>query len=577
MHAQPRGAAPPSPTVSIRHDGATIEAIAGETIAAALHAAGRRRMRFDRAGAQRGIYCGMGVCQECLVVVDGVAGLRACMTSVRAGMVIESQRYAPAMAARDVPAEDAPQPAIAPDMLVIGAGAAGLAAARAAASAGASVVLIDERPEPGGQFFKQLAMAHAAGVAGADRQMRAGAALIAAAREAGVALVGGATAWGAFSPREIAVEVAGATHLYAPSQLVVATGAHERGWAVPGWTLPGAMTTGAAQTLLRAYRVLAGRRILVAGNGPLNLQVAAELRRHGATIVAVAESAAAPGPRHWRSLVKMARAAPDLLRDGLAYRLALARRGVPVLHRHVVARIEGDEEVAAVHLQALDRAGAPIAGRVRRFEVDTVCLGYGFLPQNELARALGCRHEWDRRRGHLVALRDADMRSTVPGVYLAGDGAGLNGARAAVAEGTIAGIAAARALGKPIPPSLEAALRRARADRARALAFQEALWALYRAPAAIAALEQPDDMVCRCEEVRRREIAAALVAGADIGAVKRATRAGMGRCQGRYCGPAIAGAIAAASGTEPHERDFFAPRAPARPVPLSAIARREHQ
>ncbi len=563
--------------IRIRFDDEALEAIEGESISAALHAAGKRKFRRDRLGRARGLFCGMGVCQECLVIADDVAGQRACMTAARDGMTIRSQPYAPAPATAHSPPPDGASRTETPDILIIGAGAAGLSAARAAAMTGAKVTILDERPAPGGQFFKQLANAGSWPPATLDRQMLAGAALIGSARDAGAELIGGAVVWGAFSPREIAVEIGDATRIYAPARLILATGAYERGIPIQGWTLPGAMTTGAAQTLLRAYRVLAGRRIVLAGNGPLNLQVAVELMRAGAEIVAIAESAPAPGLGTAGALLAMARAAPDLIRDGLRYRLALARRRIPVLHGHVVERIEGAEEVRGAVLVAIDVAGSPVPGTERRLAADTVCLGYGFMPQNELARALGCRHVWDSRRRHLVAIRDAGMRSTVSEIYVAGDAGGLGGARAAMAEGTIAGIAAARAIGKPISAALERSLLEAKRERDRALAFQEALWTLYRAPGDPASLRRPDDIVCRCEDVSRAAIAAAMLPGADIGAIKRATRAGMGRCQGRYCGPAMAEALAAASGETPDERAFFAPRFPAKPVPLASIARREEQ
>jgi thioredoxin reductase len=560
MRALPRA---PAPSVTIHYQGRPIAAVEGETIAAAIIAGGEQRFRRTRDGGRRGVFCGMGVCQECLVTVDGAHGQRACMTRIRAGMVVEPQDYAPApIAPASPPSLATPREVESPDVLIVGGGAAGISAGIAACGAGASVMLIDERPEPGGQFYKQISAAY--GMARADRQMRDGATLIARARAAGVTILSGAAVWGAFGPREIAVEHEGGTRLFAPRALILATGAYERALPVPGWTLPGVMTTGAAQTLLRSYRVCAGKRVLIAGNGPLNLQVAAELIAAGASVLAVAE--AAPAPRPSPALARMALTAPDLLRDGLRYRAALRRAGALLLHEHVLVRVEGGECAERVVLARIDRAGMPIAGSELSFDVDAVCMGYGFEPQNELARALGCRGEWDARRDHLVMIRDADMQTSVQGVYVAGDCGGLNGARAARAQGAIAGLAAARAAGRsaasdPMPAA-------ARRDLRRALRFQDALWTLFKAPA-LDALATGDTMICRCEEVSRGDLdAAAAIHGPAIGAIKRDTRAGMGRCQGRYCGPALARAA-------PGEFALFAPRAPAKPVKLSAIARAE--
>jgi thioredoxin reductase len=563
MRASPREAAA---TGTIRYDGRAIEAVEGETIAAAIIASGEQRFRRTRDGGRRGVFCGMGVCQECLVVVDGRHGQRACMTKLRAGMVIEPQDYAPApLTPASAPNLAAPRASETPDVLIVGGGAAGLSAGIAAAGASASVTLIDERPEPGGQFYKQLSALYSS--AHADRQMRDGADLITQARAAGVAILSDATVWGAFGPREIAVEHGGITRLFAPRALILATGAYERAHPVPGWTLPGVMTTGAAQTLLRSYRVCAGKRVLIAGNGPLNLQVAAELVAAGATVVAVAE--AAPAPRASIALATMALTAPDLMRDGLRYRAALRGADTPLLYEHALVRVEGGERAERAVLAPIDRAGRPVAGGERSFEVDAVCMGYGFEPQNELARALGCRAEWDTRRDHLVIVRDDDMQTTAPCVYVAGDGGGLNGARAARAQGAIAGFAAARATGRDAGD--EIALAAARRDLRRALRFQDALWRVFKAPALSMTLASGDTTICRCEGVPRADLdAAAAVHGAAIGAIKRDTRAGMGHCQGRYCGPVLARALGS-----PEEFALFAPRAPGKPVKLAAIARAE--
>ena len=194
-------------------------------------------------------------------------------------------------------------------------------------------------------------------------------------------------------------------------------------------------------------------------------------------------------------------------------------------------------------------------------------MGYGFLPANEILRLLGCRHVYDAGRGHLVTVRDADGRTTVPGVLGVGDGCGLGGARAAEAEGVLAGLAAAAALGR------SPARTRARAGLARQRRFQKALWQLFAAPYPGLALADPGTIVCRCEEVTLGEVEIAMAdAGNALGSVKRLTRAGMGRCQGRYCGPLLAGLLAARTGQAPDEFAFFAPRPPIRPVPLDAIA-----
>jgi NADPH-dependent 2,4-dienoyl-CoA reductase/sulfur reductase-like enzyme len=277
MRLTHRSIRPAAEAVGITFDGRPIPALPGETVAAALSAAGVLAYRRTASGEPRGLWCGMGACFDCLVTIDGRANQRACLAKVAPGMVVEGAP--PAAPAPLAPEPHAAAEEIACDLLVVGAGPAGLSAAIAAAEAGCDVLLLDERDAPGGQYLKPLAASHAH--AAPDRQFRQGAALRARAGAAGVAMRFGATVWGAFGVDEIAALAGGRNTVFRPKRLVIAAGAHERPVPIPGWTLPGVMTTGALQTLARANRVSPGRQVIVAGNGPLNLQLACELVEGG--------------------------------------------------------------------------------------------------------------------------------------------------------------------------------------------------------------------------------------------------------------------------------------------------------
>jgi thioredoxin reductase len=537
----------------------------GETIAAALLAAGEVAMRRTRTGERRGPFCGMGVCGECLVAVGG-RQLRACLEKAEPG-----QDVTPAEARADNREGTEPRARAVlhePDLLIIGAGPASLAAAAEAARAGADVLVIDERSQPGGQYFKQPAEGFSIDEPKLDKQFRAGRALIAEAAAAGARFAYRTTAWAARAePLEVFAAGAGGPLRIRPKLLFLAQGAYELSVAVPGWTLPGVMTTGAAQTFLRAYMTAPGDRILIAGNGPLNLQLARELSDAGAEVVAVAEAAPMPGPGQAGHLLAMARTAPGLVRDGVSHRAALARRGVPVLHGMALSRVEGEGKVSAAVLSRIDKDGRPVPGTERRFEADTVCMGYGFAPQSELARALGCAFVPDPRTGALMAERADDGSTSVEGVFVIGDGGGLGGAPAAMAQGRLAGNAACRRLGKKGDEAAEALARRQLSEARR---FQKALWGLYAAPAIVAQAALEDTLLCRCEAVTMGALQAARDSGmGDIGSLKRATRAGMGRCQGRYCGRKLNGFV---EGDRQSEAAVFAPRSPAKPVTLGDVA-----
>ncbi|MDA7414828.1 FAD-dependent oxidoreductase [Xenophilus arseniciresistens] len=551
------------------YDGQPVDSLQGETIAAALSAAGIAQMRHTRGGERRGLYCGMGACFDCLVTVDGRASQRACLTKAIDGAQVRSAM--PSGTAEDPLMPLVPPPHEAPEqldteLLVVGAGPAGLSAALAAAQAGVRVTVLDERPQSGGQFFKPLAPSQAAALA-PDAQFAQGQALERAVRAAGVQLIQQAQVWAAFSAHEVGALIDERATTVRCRQLVIAPGAYERPTPFPGWTLPGVMTTGAGQTLARAYRVAPGQRIVIAGNGPLNLQLAVELISGGAKVLAVLESAPRPSIRHARVLARAARNAPDLLVQGWRYLRQLRAHGVPVLWGQAVTHAEGDARLERVHTAALDASGQP-CGKPRSFDADTLCVGYGFVPSTELARMLGCEHRVAQRHmGHPATLTREDGATNIDNVFVVGDGADLGGSRVALARGTLAGAAAARALGKT-PADTTDAQRQLK----RAADFQQALWSIY-APPPLRLADLPDDtLLCRCEEVRFGDVRAQIRAGRDtLAAIKRNTRLGMGRCQGRYCAITAARLVEEMTGRAPQAEQYFAPRPPAKPVPAGAL------
>lgn len=547
-----------SDRLTFTFDGACIEARRGQSLAAALTDAGQRVFRRTGNGSPRGIFCGMGICQDCLVTVDGRPNQRACMTAAEPGADVRRQEPQPPLPPPlEVLQIDAPPArSLAPDVLVVGAGAGGLNAAIAAAAAGARVVVLDERRVPGGQYFKQPM----AGAGVLDDQQQRGRTLLDAAHASGAEILGGVEIWGVFpGPLLYAVAADGAPLILRPRQLVVATGAYERPVMVPGWTLPGVMTTGAAQTLWRSYRSLPGQRVAVCGSGPLNLQVALELARAGADVRLVAEAAPSPLLRPGLSLALLA-AGPTLAATGIRMRLSLLRRRVPVRYGTQLVAVEAAD---GGELRATFRDG----GGDETLALDALCMNDGFEPQNEILRLLGARMDYDPGFGQLRCRRGDDMQTSVPGVFAVGDCCGLGGAPAAEAEGRIAGAAAARACGFAGTAG-ERALRRA---LRRAYRFQARLWALHDpAPRPLAQCGD-DTIVCRCEEIRLGELREALAAGDEVGAVKRATRVGMGCCQGRYCGPVVARLAAESRGRALVDDAFFAPRVPVKPVSVAAL------
>jgi NADPH-dependent 2,4-dienoyl-CoA reductase/sulfur reductase-like enzyme len=453
-----------------------------------------------------------------------------------------------------------------PHLAVIGAGPAGLAAAVAAASRGVRVTLIDSAAEAGGQFYRRPAAGlRARRPQALHHQWRTWERLRDGLRthvQAGhVRHLTGHHVW--FVEQQSAGFTVHA--LLGPEQehpaavradaVLLATGGYEKVLPFPGWTLPGVVTAGGAQAMLKGTLAVSGRTAVVAGTGPLLLPVAAGLAAAGVEVAALVESADTKDfVRRTRALA----ARPGKVAEGARYAAQLVRHRVRTLARHTVVEAHGTRRLEAVTVAALDADGRVRSGTERRIACDTLAVGHGMLPHTDLAQTLGCR--LDGTDVHV----DDEQRTDVPGVWAAGETTGIGGSALSLAEGHIAGRSIAARLRGIDPDAREWAA--AARTRTRLRAFFAALDAVYLPPAHWTEQITDDTVVCRCEEVTGgaiREAVDELGAG-DVRTVKLLTRAGMGWCQGRVCGPAVAGLAGCA--LTPTLRPF------AGPVPLGVLA-----
>jgi NADPH-dependent 2,4-dienoyl-CoA reductase/sulfur reductase-like enzyme len=323
------------------------------------------------------------------------------------------------------------------ECVVVGGGPAGLAAARAAARHGVRVALVDENVELGGQYYRQMPPAFSApDPPRLGRETAEGRRLIDEVRGLGVELHLGAVVWGIFDERTVAIATQDGGRRLEAQTLVLATGAYDRPVPFPGWTLPGVMTAGGAQNLMKAYRVLPGRRVLVAGSGPLLLVVAHYLLQGGAQVAAVCEASSMRGL--WRHAPRLLPHL-DFVQQGYRYRREIQEAGVPVFTGHVIRRALGHAEVTAAVIVPCDDDWRPRPGPERHFDVDTVIVGYGFVSSVELARLSGCEHRYVPALGSWVPVRRRDLETTVPGVFAVGDvrRASVKRVASAVGEGSV--------------------------------------------------------------------------------------------------------------------------------------------
>lgn len=416
------------------------------------------------------------------------------------------------------------------DVGVVGAGPAGMAAARVLAAAGTSVAVLDEGPLAGGQIFRQLPDGASAAAIAEPPSHHHGHALLQQFAQSRVQHVRGAAVWDA-KPGRLWFEHEGQSKLLRCQRIVLAPGAYDRCVPFPGWTLPGVVTAGALQVMVRGFGVVPGKRALVVGSGPLLLPTVTALLSAGVQVVAACEASS-----RWRAL----RALPGVFGNGARFREALwygkqlLRAGVRLRWGWTIVGCEGEGRVQRATIAKVDGDGRVRAGTEQQLEVDVVGAGFGLVPSIELGLVLGCAARHDAARGGHVLAVDAEQRTSVAGVYAAGEIAGIGGAEVAIAEGELAAAAVLRDLqGTPVPGAL---LAKARRERRAADAMLRAFAPL----PGLATLAKPDTIVCRCEDVtlaRARDAAA--LHGGSLRAIKVGCRAGMGPCQARICGPSL--------------------------------------
>ena len=477
-------------------------------------------------------------------------------------------------------------------LVVVGAGAAGVAAAIEAARAGVEVVLVDEHPVDNDMMAMDVPLCFGQRMDGSVRNR----ALmlervvetnpdLAAAHEAGVDVQLGTYVWGAFvngpAVQELPVPMLGLADdrrswLLGYDRLIVAAGARDVLLGFPGWERAGTLGASGAAALLTRYRALAARRLVVLGSGALGLHTAMLATQHGVEVVGVVEVG-------------------EQVRGDAATAKALAGRGVPFFVSHTIQSARGRTgEVESVVLGGVNRDGTPVPGSEREIACDAVCWAIGLVPSVELLHLVGARLRFVSQRGGWAPEIDARMRTSVPTVFAAGDCAGfhegmLTAPDLARAQGRVAGAAAAESLG--VRPLAEVDTRRDAAATPAAAAEVDAHWRAWLD--SLIAAGGWEVNVCQCEEVTRRELvetkpprylkwASPQMSARSVTTllrdgplnqdqIKRLTRAGMGPCQSRRCREQVGLLLAQAVGTTLDRIPLPTFRPPIRPLPLNVL------
>ncbi|CAE6937539.1 Hydrogen cyanide synthase subunit HcnB [Paraburkholderia domus] len=450
------------------------------------------------------------------------------------------------------------------DLVIIGAGPAGMAAATLAAQRGLSVAVLDEQSAPGGQIYRAITRTNARRLNILGSDYAAGGELADAFAASGAKHERGASVWQVTAERSVDYVQDGVVKSLRAGAILLASGAMERPFPIPGWTLPGVLTAGAAQILLKSAEVVPSQPVVLAGCGPLLYLLGWQYLRAGVPIRAIVDTTASADYRcalahlggalkGWRQLAK-----------GLKLMRALKRAGVPFHQAATNLALEGTEALAAICFT--------VDGKVQRIPTGVVLLHQGVVPNTQISWSLRAQHRWDDAQLCWLPVTDAWGELDIPGIYVAGDSRGIAGAQAAAGQGRLAALEIVHRAGRIDRATRDALAAPVTRALRETLHIRPFLDALYR-PKDADRVPADEVTVCRCEEITAGQLRGFVKLGClGPNQAKSFGRCGMGPCQGRLCGLTVTEVIADARGVSPSEVGYYRVRPPIKPVTLAELA-----
>jgi NADPH-dependent 2,4-dienoyl-CoA reductase/sulfur reductase-like enzyme len=439
-----------------------------------------------------------------------------------------------------------------------------MAAAQAALRHGVEVALFDEQSNPGGQIYRNVDSSLLAEVALLGHDYTFGQQQVSAFRHSGLDYFAGASVWYLDKSGSLGILYQGRHHVVNAEQIIIASGAQERPIPFPGWHKPGVMTAGAGQILLKSAALVPQKAPVLVGSGPLLLLLAWQYLRAGVGIQAIVDTT--PKANRWRALRHLPRAlaASDILFKGLQLVMAIKRARVPWYRQATDLRAEGGDRVERLKFNS--------KGTAQQLDTSLVMLHQGVIPALHMAEAAGCETQWNEAQQCWQPRLDNWGESSQSGIFIAGDGAAIGGARTATLSGRLAGLQVAYHLGLIEQAQRD---RLARSDfnaRQRHLAIRPFLDAFYRVgTSSLAPVDET--LVCRCEEVTAVEIRALVAMGCSgPNQAKAFVRCGMGPCQGRFCASTVENIFAEQRAVSVGDIGRFSTRPPLKPVTLGQLA-----
>ncbi len=449
-------------------------------------------------------------------------------------------------------------------LAVIGAGPAGLAAASTAAQFGVEVMLIDDQKQAGGQIYRNISTPIPAAEKIFGAHYHHGNTLLKSVHNYSIKKITEATVWYVTPEKEIYFTRKGVSDFVRADYVVLACGALERPMPMPGWTLPGVMTIGAAQILLKSHALMPVRSTILAGSGPLMLLLAAQYLRAGIRVDAIVDTT--PGGNFLKALPYLPAAfrASDYLQEGIGLMWAILKNRIPWYRAASRLRAHGNNQIDALQFFQ--------GSKHHELPCKALLLHQGVVPNVQITRSLGLKHLWNDKQRYWYPRLNPHGETELDGIYIAGDGGSIYGAMAAEHQGGIIGLNIAIKIGVIAPADAQRKIALERQKMSRHLAIRPFLDMLF-SPSKAFLTPGDETIVCRCEEVTAGQIRDCVKIGClGPNQIKSFSRAGMGPCQGRYCGLTVSEIIADTRKSAPTDIGYFRIRPPIKPVTLGEMA-----
>lgn len=451
------------------------------------------------------------------------------------------------------------------DLVIIGAGPAGLAAANVAGSLGIDTLLIDDQKAAGGQIYRGIASASSELLSALGSEYDHGRSLLDSFdQHTSVTRLTETTVWQITEDGMIYYSGPSGSASVQAKQLILATGALERPMPFPGWTLPGVMTAGAVQIALKTAGLVPDGKFILAGSGPLLFLLARQILSAGGAITALVETT--PGQNRLRAARYFPKMliTPKLLREGLGLLQQLRRLKIPHYKQATSLSAIGTEQLEGLRFST--------RGRVHELNCNLLAVHTGVVPNVQISRQLGLTHNWYKHQRCWYPQLGAEGKTELDWLRIAGDGGGIFGARAAEHQGAIAAWAVAQTLGAVDTAKAQGLVRKRKRQLTPLLSARPFIDCLY-SPSKEFLVPTDDTVVCRCEEVTAKDIRHYV----DLGCTgpnqtKSFGRPGMGPCQGRYCGLTVSELIAEHRKLPVADIGYYRIRPPIKPITIAELA-----